>query len=488
MPIPVLSVAQMREWEAATWANGQSEAEVIRRVGRVLATRLLSLTRPGDRILVLCGKGHNGDDARAALEGTAEPASHDWHPWHDRPTRLLNVTEPAGDAESLSAALALRPLWIVDALFGLGLNRPLSADWVELIEMVNTSGARILAVDVPSGLNAESGEHFGACLRADVTLTIGAPKTGLVAAGALDCVGNLEIATDVGLDSTWLANPPATPGPQCAFAAEFRGYPPPRPRNTHKGTYGHLAILAGSSGFHGAAVLAARAAQRAQPGLITVHAHEAVYQPIAAQLQAAMVSPWRVPPKLPGDYDAVLVGPGLAAPELRDGLSFTTRHLWCGAGCPVIVDASALDWVPLEAPARNALRVLTPHPGEAARMLRSNAARIEADRPAAVRSLSQRYGNAWVVLKGYHTLIGQSAGPLVMNLSGNPQLAQGGSGDLLAGLIAGFLTQAGLREDPLKLLSYAVWLHGAAADQLQLIGHGWTIEDLATQLGVARAG
>jgi len=483
MPIPVVSVAQMREWEAATWATGQTEAEVIRRVGTVLASRLLCLTRPGDRILVLAGKGHNGDDARAAFQAVSNEPTGDYQRWQERLVQVLNVTDPSADLPRLRRALADGPAWIVDALFGIGLNRPLSQDWIQFIDTINSTAECILAVDVPSGLNAENGQHFGTSIVADVTLTVGAPKLGMIKPEAADYVGKLEVAADVGLDARWLAGISSTAELSCTTGGEFRAFPPRRKRNTHKGSYGHLAILAGSSGFHGAAVLATRGAQRAQPGLITLFAHGPAYLPIAAQTQAVMVSGWRVPPKLPASYDAVLVGPGLAAPEVRDAISQATRHLWCSAECPVVVDASALDWVPLEAPARNAIRILTPHPGEAARMLRSTVPRVEADRPAAVRNLSRRYGNAWVILKGHQTLVGRSTGPILLNTSGNPQLAQGGSGDLLAGFIAGLVAQRALREDVLTLLAYAVWQHGAAADRLQTRRRGWTIEELSVELG-----
>lgn len=490
MPIPVLSVARMREWEAATWAAGQTEAEVIRRVGRCLARCMQRLTRPGDRILVLAGKGHNGDDARAALapeEGDSasglRKANGDSLP--NRKIDLLNVSDPAVELPTLRKLLKNPPALIVDALFGIGLNRALNPEWVSFIRTVNESSSAVLSVDVPSGLNADTGEHFGAVIEADVTLTVGAPKSGMFVPGALPAVGRLEVANDVGLLGSWSATAAETSELLCTDPQEFNSFPPRRSCTTHKGTYGHLAIVAGSVGYHGAAVLAARGAQRAQPGLITLFASEGSYAPIASQLQAVMVAPWRVPPKLPADYDCVMIGPGLAAPELRNSLSLLTRHVWCGAECPLVVDASGLDWVPLESPARNAVRVLTPHPGEAARMLRSPVSRVEADRPAALRALSHRYGNAWVVLKGHQTLIGRSTGAVCVNLSGNPHLSQGGSGDLLAGFLAGLLAQKHLRADLPRLLAYAVWQHGACADRLQQRRPNWTLEDLAAELGLA---
>src|SRR5438094_8523156 len=169
MPISVISIAQMRDWEKATWAAGQTEAEVIRRVGKCVARHALRLTRPGDLILILAGKGHNGEDARCARERLAE-----------RRIEGLDVTEPAADRSILDALLLRRPALIIDGLFGIGINRPLSPAWVQFIQRVNEARAQVLAVDVPSGLDADTGQPQGAAIQASVTLTVGAPKNGLL--------------------------------------------------------------------------------------------------------------------------------------------------------------------------------------------------------------------------------------------------------------------------------------------------------------------
>ncbi len=467
MPVPVISIAQMRQWESATWATGQTEAEVIRRVGGCVAETTRKLTRSGDLILLLAGKGHNGDDARAAREHLA-----------DRRVELLDVTSPDAQLPALEIVLSQNPALVVDGLFGIGLNRPLDGSWSAFLNRLNQSRVRVLAVDVPSGLNADTGEPQGAAVEASLTLTIGAPKHGLLRPAAWPFVGRMEVAHDVGLLPC-----PLTSELQWTLPDDFAGFPPRRPVAAHKGSFGHLGIVAGSLGYHGAAVLAAHAAQRAQPGLITLFPHETVYHVIASQLQAVMVSPWQPATKLPGDFSAILIGPGLAARDLPDEMAMMTRHVWRDALVPVIVDASALDWLPLGSVSKNALRVLTPHPGEAARLLKSTVSQVQADRPRALREISHRFGNCWVVLKGHQTLIGRNGGEIFANSSGNPHLAQGGSGDVLAGFIAGLLAQPPLQAAPDHALRYAVWQHGTAADNLQANRANWIVEDILTELG-----
>src|SRR4051812_31266771 len=169
MAIPVVTVSQMQEWEKATWATGQTEAEVIRRVGLALAQYALRITSPGDSILVLAGKGNNGADARAALPHLT-----------DREVELCEIKDPAADSTKVQRFLANRPALVIDGLFGIGLNRRLNTDWVGLIESINAANLRVLAVDVPSGLNAETGQPEGTAIEAAVTLTVGAPKFGML--------------------------------------------------------------------------------------------------------------------------------------------------------------------------------------------------------------------------------------------------------------------------------------------------------------------
>ncbi len=468
MPIPVLTVAQMREWEQATWATGVSEQEVIGKVGAKLARRILSFTRPGDAVLLVAGKGHNGDDARAAVQHLT-----------NRGAELLGIGDPAADLARLTDSLKHRPALVVDALFGIGLDRPLEDAWADLVNTLNASGLPVLSVDVPSGLDANSGKPLGTAVRAVRTLTVGAPKAGLLAPGAAQFTGQLEVIPDVGLipcyhrgDLVW------------TLSQDFAGYPPRRPADAHKGDCGHLHVLAGGLGYHGAAVLAARGAQRARPGLITLQTQEAVFPLVAGQLQSVMVRPWDVGGLAEGT--ALLAGPGLATPEAEQALTAPLRKMWVNLHQPFVVDASALNWLPMGAIITPAPRIITPHPGEAGRLMNANAEVVQADRVRAVRQTSSRFGHCWVVLKGHQTLIGRSEGEIYVNPSGNAGLAQGGSGDLLAGYLAGFLAQPQLTGDPTTAMRYAVWQHGAAADALSASRPNWTVEDLAEHLGLVR--
>jgi NAD(P)H-hydrate epimerase len=460
----------MREWERATWASSQTEAEVIRRVGKRVARRARRLTRSDDLILILAGKGNNGADARAAREFL-----------DGRKIELLEIAAPENFLPALETALAQKPALIIDGLFGIGLNRPLDIGWMKLIQRVNESKIPILAIDVPSGLNADTGENFGAAIEATITLTVGAPKIGMLAQNAWPFVGRLEVAEDVGLVSCPIETELNWTQPE-----DFQNFPPRRAVAGHKGSFGHLAIVAGSFGFHGAAVLATHAAQRAQPGLVTLFAQEKIYPVVASQLQAAMVNVWKPGMQFTRTTTAILIGSGLAGVDTPDQMKLFTRELWLEAEIPVIVDATALDWIPSAEFPENAIRVVTPHPGEAAHLLKTTADQVQSARPQALRAISKQLGNCWVVLKGHQTLIGRSTGELFVNPSGNPHLGQGGSGDVLAGFIAGLMAQTQLQADVEKTLCYAVWQHGHAADGLQAARANWVVEDLVDEIGNVR--
>jgi len=255
---------------------GQTEEAVMRQAGQAVARAAERMTQETELILVLSGKGHNGDDARFAAEYI-----------RSRQIQILHVVDPEATCKQLEPLLARQPALIIDGLFGIGLNRPLGLGWNALIQKLNDSGRPILAVDVPSGLNADTGLPLDKAIRATATITFGAAKQGLLKSSAWPFVGRLEIAPEIGLLPY-----PFTTEISVALAEDYTNFPPPRPETGHKGTFGHLAIIAGSFGYHGASVLAARGAQRAQPGLITLMTAPNVYQPVAEQLQAVMVRTW----------------------------------------------------------------------------------------------------------------------------------------------------------------------------------------------------
>lgn len=491
MPEPIVSVAQMRAREMQTWATGVTPESVIQRAGMAVAEAALRMTQPGAPVLVLAGHGHNGDDAEVAsvhLKG--------------RDVLLLRLTDPDGFARGLRWLSEHRGRWdalVVDGLFGIGLNRPLTGSWAELVDAVNASGVSVLSVDVPSGLDADSGQPRGIAVKATRTLTLGSVKRGLLAEDAASWVGRLELASDIGLVA---GESEAT----CWWteARDFAGYPPRRPESSHKGTFGHVAVVAGSPGFHGAAVLTARGALRARPGLVSVITDAGCYVPVACALQSAMVRKWGGERWDGGGITALVVGPGLASASLSPAWRTELVRVWREARCPVVVDASALDGLPLGGSCAG-LRVVTPHPGEAARLLvtgrplppgetpsapdgkfmKSRGAAVQKDRMEALGGLISLWPGTdlWVVLKGRHTLVGAEGRGVWVNSSGNPGLAQGGSGDVLAGYLGGLLAQPGLAADAGRAVRYGVWRHGAIADALEATGEAWTTEDLADAMG-----
>ena len=468
MSLPILTPAQMRQWEEATWASGQTEAEVIRRVGEAVAARALTLTKPGDSLLLLAGKGHNGDDVRATRAHLAE-----------RQVELIEVSDPQTARPALERALASWPALVLDGLFGTGLDRPLDDAWLGLIVRLNSANCRVLSVDLPSGLHGETGEPQPEAVRAELTLTVGAPKSGLLLPPAWPYTGRVEVLGGVGLT----AEPPRGGDVQWTQREDFVGLPPRREASGHKGTYGHLAILAGSQGFAGAAVLAARGALRARPGLVTIFTTQEAYYAIASQCQAVMVKPWSADLKLPGDFTAVLAGPGLSGLGVPAEMAPFVRRAWRDAKLPMVVDATGLDWLVRDPVPWNTIRVVTPHPGEAGRMIKNTTEQIQSRRLHSLREVSRCHGNCLVALKGHQTLVGRNEGDVFVNSSGGPHLAQGGSGDLLAGYVAGLLAQPAWQEDALRTLRWAVWQHGAAADALEARQPNWTVEDLERDLG-----
>jgi len=463
MAKPVLTLESMRAWEASTWASGILETDVIAQVGRKIAGRIMASTSSGDAILLVAGKGHNGDDVRAAC------------PWiSDRKVTLINVRNPNTQADLLSGIHFDECDLIVEGLFGIGLNRPLNEEWIGVVNRINLCPAKTVSIDIPSGLDVETGKPLGDAIRANQTWTVGAVKQGLLKSGASSYVGHLEILGDVGLtdlnenqSELYFGEP-----------SDFVRLPPKRMIESHKGTYGCVTLIAGSCGYHGAAVLAARGATKARPGLVELVTHASSYLPVASQVQNIMVHPFETLAMIHPKATSVVIGPGLASSDLSPEIRSQVVEVWHTFPGPVIIDASALDWIPSAGGPEGGIRVITPHPGEAARMLGKSSIDIQSDRVRYLKQLSEKYGNCHVVLKGHHTLIGTSTGPIYVNPSGNPSMAQGGMGDILAGYLGGLLAQEGYVSDPLLALRYGVWAHGHAADLCGPSDPSWGLDQL----------
>ncbi len=427
----------------------------------------------GRKVLVLAGPGNNGGDA-------FEVATHLMH-WFYRVELVF-----AGDEHQLSedalAALkkwracggstyaappsALRPDLVVDGLFGIGLTRALEGGYADLIDGINRLPCPRLALDIASGINADTGAVMGTALRATHTITFIALKPGLLTLDGPDYCGEIRVA-DLGLDVRALQDAKGA-----TTAAELlRQALPPRPLNFHKGNAGSVGVLGGASGMVGAAVLAGRAALKLGAGkvflgLLTDH------PPYFDYVQPELML--RTPHELleAGMVSALAAGPGMGTAKSAEQL---LREV-LDAAVPLVLDADALNLIAssktLQArlPKRGAPSVLTPHPAEAARLLGCTTAAVQSDRVKAANELAQRY-QAVAVLKGNGSVIAGPDGGWLINASGNPGMASAGMGDVLTGMIAALLAQGAAAH---TAAAAAVWLHGAAGDRLADAGNGPT--------------
>ena len=475
--------AQIREIEALSRA-----IPLMARAGLAAAEYARELLGEyGRSVLVLAGPGNNGGDAfeaathlkqwfyRVALVFTGD--EHTLPP--DALAALAKWREYGGQTYAVPPA-ALRPDLIIDGLFGIGLTRPLEGGYAELIAGINRLPGPKLALDIASGINADTGAVMGCALRATHTITFIGLKPGLLTLDGPDYCGQLggtfgaEISkkpggairvAGLGLDFAMLpASQGATTGPE-----SLRSALAPRPLNFHKGNAGSVGVLGGASGMVGAAVLAGRAALKLGAGkvflgLLTDH------PPCLDHTQPELML--RTPRDLleAGVVTAFAVGPGMGTVKSAEQLMREVLD----AGVPLVLDADALNLIAssktlqTRLPKRSAPSVLTPHPAEAARLLGSSTAAVQADRIHAAVDIAQRY-HAVVVLKGNGSVIAVPDGNWLINTSGNPGMASGGMGDALTGMIASLLAQgANARE----AAAAAVWLHGAAAESLAAEGQG----------------
>ncbi len=361
---------------------------------------------------------------------------------------------------------------LVDGVLGTGLRGPARGPASGAIRFLNANApySLIVAADVPSGLDADTGRAEGDAVRADYTVTLGLPKRGLVAPAAADFVGRLEVAS-IGLPPELVEK--VESDLDLIVAEEVRRLVPRRARDAHKGTFGHLLLVAGAAGYAGAAGLAARAALRSGAGLVTVLAPRGVAPVIAAQAPEAMVhggaeteagslaagawAAWRARLET---FTAVAAGPGLTRHPDTAALA---EALLADCRQPLLLDADALNAMAgrLDGLARRAgPLVITPHPGEMARLAGLPAADVQRRRVETAQDAARR-ARAVVVLKGAGTIVAETGRPASVNMTGNPGMAAGGMGDVLAGLLGGLLAQ-GLA--PFDAARAAVFLHGRAGD------------------------
>lgn len=511
----IVSAQQMRELDRLTIQEFGIPGEVLMdRAGMGVADVVQNLARMAGLadlpVLLVAGRGNNGGDVFAAarylrrdgfntmvwLAGGADAVTGDALTHLSRMRadgiRLEEVTD-RDEWQDMFEVLSGDAGIVVDGVLGTGARGPARGPAAGAIRCINELGkiAAVVAVDVPSGLDSDTGCAEGDVVCADITVTMGLPKRGLVQPCALDCVGNIEVV-DIGIPRELTDH----------VESEIDLIAPPdlgwlagrRPRASHKGTYGHVLILAGAAGYAGAAGMAAQAACRSGVGLVTVLAPEGIASTVAGMspesmvhggletntgsLSAGCLDTWG---RRLDEFDAVLVGPGMTTHE--DTRRLVGRVLEAATG-PVVIDADGLNVLAGQSDVLKSARipvVLTPHPGEMAKLLGCTTSDVQTDRFAAAERLASESG-AIAVLKGAGTIVSTQGRPLRINRTGNPGMAKAGMGDVLSGFLAGLVAQA---RDPLDCACAAVYIHGRAGDNAawHISQAGMTAQDVIAELG-----
>ena len=473
-----VTTEQIRELDARAIAGGTPGEELMERAGYAVAKATVDFLKRHDSrsAILFAGKGNNGGDAIVAARHLAAAGCH--------PTLVLlcSRSELQGDpklhfqklvsgvhvfemptVEDLREIVAeTHPAVVVDGLLGTGLTGDVREPYATAIKFINNLRLPVVAVDVPSGLGTST------CVCAEVTVTMGLPKIDLLRPTATDYVGRIEVA-DIGLDRNVASDVELITGADLVL--------PERRRSAHKGDFGHLLIIAGSEGYTGAPVLCAHAAARAGAGLVTVAVPRAIYPIVAANCPPEVMprpidDPEQLGTAFLSAFDAIAIGPGLGQrPEVQK----LVWKLITNAGVPVVADADALNAMAQGVAALKKVRipvVVTPHPGEMARLTGKSVKEVQAARWEVAREFSREYGVV-TVLKGAGTVVtdkpsprdaegsGRQSGQLWVNASGNPGMAKGGMGDALTGMIGSFLAQGLPAMDAAKA---GVFLHGRAGD------------------------
>jgi len=508
----VLNALQMREADRRTIEDlGIPSIVLMENAGRQVVDAMSAAfgSLAGRRVSVIAGRGNNGGDGFVVARGL-------WQQQCDVLVCLVGAAaDVRGDAKvNLSileqlgvpvVAVASDEEWarerssvldcdvIVDAMFGTGLSAPLSGLHEAVVVDVNAAAAPVVSIDLPSGLSADECAPIGPAIKASLTVTLGAPKLPLVMPPAEALAGALVVA-DIGIPRHVLGG---SDGPVIEFMipAEARTLLPSRAADAHKGTFGHVCLVAGSRGKTGAAHLGGMAILRSGAGLATIATPESCLPTVASMAAEYMTVGLsetatgfvaRGASKTVMDIacDVLAVGPGLGTGSnqrafVQDILAHTTT--------PLVLDADALNVLAEDARQLKARKgqvvVVTPHPGEMARLIGSTVADVQRRRLAVATTFARDRG-VIVVLKGHRTLVAAPDGRVFINSSGNPGMATGGSGDVLTGVIAGWLAQIA---DPVDACRLAVYLHGAAGDIAAIVEGqvAMTAGDILRHLGEA---
>ncbi len=477
-PFALYSNAALRELEGrAKTVAGIDEDTLMRRAGQAAWRLLLQAWPQAHRLLVLCGPGNNGGDgwvlAKHALDSGRDV--HVLQLVDDQARtplarRMAMEYREAGGRHDLFDGMLPDADVLVDALFGIGCHRALAGDAAALVRLANAARIPILALDVPSGVDAETGHVPGIAIDATRTIQLIAAHAGLATGAALDHVGEASVA---GLDVPSECFIGLTPTAETLAPPHL----PRRRRDSHKGRYGHVLAIGGDHGMGGAIVLTAEAALRTGAGLVSVatrQTHVSVLMTRRPEAMARAVDDAQALSALLEPADAYAIGPGLGQGEWGRALFDVAT----ATGRPFVIDADALNLL-AGAPRAMPSAVLTPHPGEAARLLGVDTASVQADRLTAAQTLSNRYA-CTVVLKGAGSLIAAPGRATRVCLIGNPGMATGGMGDALTGVIATLLAQG---HDAFDAASIGTWLHACAGDRAAAHGEiGLLASDLIAQL------
>lgn len=488
----ILTAAQMREIDRIAIEEIGLPGPVLMENAGLQVTAVLRHqlgVESGMRVLVVAGKGNNGGDGLVV-------ARHLHNQGVECPVLLVGrLEEVRGDA-ALNLKIALKTgvkvieikdeaAWkksrkilsetpiIVDALFGTGLSSPLQGLYAKVVNDINNSGALVVAVDIPSGLSSDTFQLIGPCVRADLTVALGAPKVAHFFPPAEEYVGELVVA-DISLPPFLFERPGLNL--ELVELESLVPYFQPRKRDTHKGTYGHLLIIAGSRGKTGAAAMAARAALKMGAGLVTVATASSCLPLIARSGLEFMTEPLAETEsgtiavealdqvlELIRGKDALLIGPGLSTNPATSAFVLRLLEKIKNFKNPVVIDADGLNIISSRPEKLSSLPekiILTPHPGEFSRLTGLSVSELLQKRLEIVPEFARRH-KVCLVLKGYRTLVASPAGQVMVNPTGNPGMASGGTGDVLSGLLASEAMQGA---DILQAAVNAVFVHGLSGD------------------------